>query len=167
LGESRERVASTAYLEKGRALMQMAAGKAAEVTGQQSIEKKYRERDADVIFKKAVNMVKGVTDTEDALPSKIKRKSDVSVFTKDGKNLNKDSVKSFQQRLIDLGNLSTGNLNGEFDEETKNAAKVAMGYIGSLSGKVYADNNEAFEDFQRDLGFYSDKKDEIKKKLGL
>jgi hypothetical protein len=167
LGESRERVASTAYLEKGRALMQMAAGKAAEVTGQQSIEKKYRERDADVIFKKAVNMVKGVTDTEDALPSKIKRKSDVSVFTKDGKNLNKDSVKSFQQRLIDLGNLSTGNLNGEFDEETKNAAKVAMGYIGSLSGKVYADNNEAFEDFQRDLGFYSDNKDEIKKKLGL
>ena len=167
LGESRERVASTAYLEKGRALMQMAAGKAAEVTGQQSIEKKYRERDADVIFKKAVNMVKGVTDTEDALPSKIKRKSDVSVFTKDGKNLNKGSVKSFQQRLIDLGHLSTGNLNGEFDEETKNAAKVAMGYIGSLSGKVYADNNEAFEDFQRDLGFYSDNKDEIKKKLGL
>jgi hypothetical protein len=167
LGESRERVASTAYLEKGRALMQMAAGKAAEVTGQQSIEKKYRERDADVIFKKAVNMVKGVTDTEDALPSKIKRKSDVSVFTKDGKNLNKGSVKSFQQRLIDLGHLSTGNLNGEFDEETKNAAKVAMGYIGSLSGKVYADNNEAFEDFQRDLGFYSDNKGEIRKKLGL
>jgi hypothetical protein len=167
LGESRERVASTAYLEKGRALMQMAAGKAAEVTGQQSIEKKYRERDADMIFKKAVNMVKGVTDTEDALPSKIKRKSDVSVFTKDGKNLNKGSVESFQQRLIDLGHLSTGNLNGKFDEETKNAAKVAMGYIGSLSGKVYADNNEAFEDFQRDLGFYSDNKDEIKKKLGL
>ena len=112
-------------------------------------------------------MVKGVTDTEDALPSKIKRKSDVSVFTKDGKNLNKGSVKSFQQRLIDLGHLSTGNLNGEFDEETKNAAKVAMGYIGSLSGKVYADNNEAFEDFQRDLGFYSDNKGEIRKKLGL
>jgi hypothetical protein len=42
-----------------------------------------------------------------------------------------------------------------------------MGYIGSLSGKVYADNNEAFEDFQRDLGFYSDNKDEVRKKLGL
>lgn len=167
LGESRERVASTAYLEKGRALMQMAAGKAAEVTGQQSVEKKYRERDADVIFKKAVDMIKGVTGTEGTLPTKIKRKSDVSVFAKDGKDLNKGSVKSFQQRLIDLGHLSTGNLNGEFDEETKNASKVAMGYIGSLSGKVYADNNEAFEDFQRDLGFYSDNKDEVRKKLGL
>jgi hypothetical protein len=42
-----------------------------------------------------------------------------------------------------------------------------MTYIGSLSGKVYADNNEAFEDFQRDLGFYSDNKQEIKKSLGL
>ena len=167
LGESRERVASTSYLEKGRALMQMAAGKAAEVTGQQSIEKKYRERDADVIFKKAVDMLKGATDTEGTLPTKIKRKGDVSVFAKDGKDINKGSVKSFQQRLIDLGHLSTGNLNGEFDEETKNASKVAMGYIGSLSGKVYADSNEAFEDFQRDLGFYSDNKQEIKKTLGL
>ena len=167
LGESRERVASTSYLEKGRALMQMAAAKAAEITTQQSIEKKYRERDADVVIKKAVDMIKGGTSTEGTLPSEIKRKGDVSVFAKDGKDLNKGSVKSFQQRLINLGHLPTGNLNGEFDEETKNAAKVAMTYIGSLSGKVYADNNEAFEDFQRDLGFYSDNKDEIRKKLGL
>ncbi len=42
-----------------------------------------------------------------------------------------------------------------------------MTYIGNLSGKVYADNNEAFADFQKDLGFYSDNKPEIKKNLGF
>jgi hypothetical protein len=167
LGESRERIASTSYLEKGRELMQMAAAKAAEVTNQQAIEKRYRDRDADVVFKKAVDMFKGGSGTEGALPSKIKRKSDVSVFSKDAKEKDKTTVKSFQQRLIDLGNLPTGNLNGEFDTQTKNASKLAMTYIGSLSGKVYADNEEAFQDFQRDLGFYSDNKEEIKKSFGL
>lgn len=167
LGENRERVASSAYLEKGRELMQTAAAKAAEVTNQQAIEKRYRDRDADVVIKKAVDMFKGGSGTEGALPSKIKRKSDVSVFSKDTKEPDKATVKAFQQRLIELGHLPTGNLNGEFDEETKNAANLAMNYIGSLSGKVYADNKEAFEDFQRDLGFYSDNKQEIKKSLGL
>ena len=165
LGESRERVASTSYLEKGRALMQMAAAKAAEVTSQQAIEKRYRDRDADVVIKKAVDMVSG--NGEGAKPSKIKRKSDVSVFSKTDKNANKETVKTFQQRLIDLGKLPTGKLNGEFDEETKNASKEAMTYLGTISGKVYADNEEAFQDFQRDLGFYTDNKDEIKKKMGL
>jgi hypothetical protein len=167
LGESREKIASIAYLEKGRELMQKAAAKASEVTNQQAIAKRYRDRDADVVINKAVDMFKGGSGTEEVKPSKIKRKSDVQVFSKDGKDLNKEVVKSFQQRLIDLGHLPTGNLNGEFDEETKNASKLAMTYIGSLSGKVYADNDEAFEDFQRDLGFYSDNKDEIKKKMGL
>jgi hypothetical protein len=166
LGETRERIASIAYLEKGRALMQMAAAKASEVTNQQAIEKRYRDRDADVVIKNAVDAVKGGGDSE-LKPSKIRKKSDVSVFSKDEKEPNKETIKSFQQRLIDLGHLPTGNLNGEFDEETKNASKLAMTYIGSLSGKVYADNNEAFQDFQRDLGFYTDNKDEIKKKLGL
>ena len=120
-----------------------------------------------MVFKKAVDMFKGGTGTEGALPSKIKRKGDVAVFSKDAKEPDKATVKSFQQRLIDLGHLPTGNLNGEFDEQTKNASKLGMTYIGSLSGKVYADNKEAFEDFQRDLGFYSDNKPEIKKSLGL
>ena len=167
LGESRERIASIAYLEKGRELMQQAAAKASEVTNQEAIEKRYRDRDADVVINKAVDMFKGGSGTEEVKPSKIKRKSDVQVFSKDAKEPDKDTIKSFQQRLIDLGHLPTGNLNGEFDEETKNASKLAMTYIGSLSGKVYADNDEAFEDFQRDLGFYSDNKDEIKKKMGL
>ena len=165
LGESRERLASTSYLEKGRALMQMAAAKATEVSNQQAIEKRYRDRDADVVIKKAVDMVSG--SGEGAKPSKIKRKSDVSVFSKTDKNANKETVKTFQQRLIDLGKLPTGKLNGEFDEETKNASKEAMTYLGTISGKVYADNEEAFQDFQRDLGFYTDNKDEIKKKMGL
>jgi peptidoglycan hydrolase-like protein with peptidoglycan-binding domain len=104
---------------------------------------------------------------EGAKPSKIKRKSDVSAFSKSDKNVNKETVKTFQQRLIDLGKLPTGKLNGEFDEETKNASKEAMTYLGTISGKVYADNEEAFQDFQRDLGFYTDNKDEIKKKMGL
>ena len=167
LGESRERVASTSYLEKGRALMQMAAAKAAEVTNQQAIEKRYRDRDADVVIKKAVDMVSGKSEGSGLKPSKIKRKSDVSVFSKTDKNANKETIKTFQQRLIDLGKLPTGNLNGEFDEETKNASKIAMTYLGTLSGKVYADNEEAFNDFQRDLGFYTDNKEEIKKKMGL
>jgi hypothetical protein len=165
LGESRERVASTSYLEKGRALMQMAAAKAAEVTSQQAIEKRYRDRDADVVIKKAVDMASG--KGEGLKPSKIKRKGDVSVFSKSDKNPDKEVVKTFQQRLIDLGHLPTGNLNGEFDAETKNASKLAMTYLGTLSGKVYADNEEAFEDFQRDLGFYNDNKEEIRKKIGL
>jgi hypothetical protein len=167
LVESRERVASTSYLEKGRALMQMAAAKAAEVTNQQAIEKRYRDRDADVVIKKAVDMVSGKSEGSGLKPSKIKRKSDVSVFSKTDKNANKETIKTFQQRLIDLGKLPTGNLNGEFDEETKNASKLAMTYLGTLSGKVYADNEEAFNDFQRDLGFYTDNKEEIKKKMGL
>ena len=166
LGENRERIASISYLEKGRALMQMAAAKAAEKSNQEAIAKRYRDRDADVVFKKAVDMFRG--NTESALkPSMIKKRGDVKVFSKGDKDPDKTTIKTFQQRLIDLGHLPTGNLNGEFDEETKNASKLAMTYIGSLSGKVYADNEEAFQDFQRDLGFYSDNKDEIKKKMGL
>ena len=165
LGESRERIASTSYLVKGRRLMQEAAAKADEITNQKAIEKRYRDRDADKLIKKAVDAFSGKSG--DLKPSKIKRKSDVSVFSKDAKEPDKATVKSFQQRLIDLGHLPAGNLNGEFDTQTKDASKLAMTYIGSLSGKVYADNNEAFADFQKDLGFYSDNKPEIKKSLGL
>lgn len=165
LGESRERIASTAYLVKGRRLMQEAAAKAAEITKQKAIEKRYRDRDADKIIKKAVDAFSGKSG--ELKPSKIKRKSDVSVFSKDAKEPDKATVKAFQQRLIDLGHLPAGNLNGEFDTQTKDASKLAMTYIGNLSGKVYADNNEAFADFQKDLGFYSDNKPEIKKSLGL
>ena len=165
LGESRERVASTAYLVKGRRLMQEAAAKAAEITKQKAIEKKYKDTQADVVLKKAVDAFNGKSD--ELKPSKIKRKGDVSVFSKDAKEPDKATVKAFQQRLIDLGHLPAGNLNGEFDTQTKDASKLAMTYIGNLSGKVYADNNEAFADFQKDLGFYSDNKPEIKKSLGL
>ena len=42
-----------------------------------------------------------------------------------------------------------------------------MIYIGDLTGKVYADNDDAFQDFQRDLGFYLDNKEKIRKELGF
>jgi hypothetical protein len=145
--------------------MQEAAAKAAEITKQKAIEKKYKDTQADVILKKAVDAFNGKSGELE--PSKIKRKGDVSVFSKDAKEPDKATVKSFQQRLIDLGHLPAENLNGEFDTQTKDASKLAMTYIGNLSGKVYADNNEAFADFQKDLGFYSDNKPEIKKSLGL
>ena len=165
LGENRERVASTSYLEKGRELMQMAAAKMAEANKQKAIEKRYNDRDADKVIKKAIDAFNGKSG--DIKPSKIKRKGDVSVFSKNDTKSDKVVVKAFQQRLIDLGHLPAGSLSGEYDEPTKNAAKLSMTYVGSLSGKVYADNEEAFQDFQRDLGFYSDNKGEIKKTLGL
>ena len=42
-----------------------------------------------------------------------------------------------------------------------------MQYIGTVNGKVYNDSDEALRDFQKDLGIYVDKQEEIKKILGL
>ncbi len=169
LGTQRERVASTGYLEKGRSLMQIASAKLSEVSNQLKIEKRIKDRDADVVIKdvmdKAKNMISG--NSSEQKPSLIKRKSDVKVFSKNSASEDPETVKTFQERLMDLGHLPTGTPSGEFDEATKTAAKNAMNYIGNLTGKVYADTDEAFEDFQRDLGFYKDNKSQIRKELGF
>ena len=163
LGEAREKVASTAYLQKGRELMDMASAKSAEVTKFNELQKQVGERDADKVMKRAVDAFKGVSP--DQKPSRIKTRDDVKTF--DPKNPDKEIVKSFQQRLIDLGHLPAGTPNGEYDESTKNASKIAMQYIGNIAGKVYSDNDEAFKDFQKDLGLYGEKKGEIRKNLGF
>ncbi len=169
LGTQRERVATTGYLEKGRSLMQMASAKLSEVSNQLKIEKRISDRDADKVLKtvmdKAADLLSG--NLKDEKPSLIKRKSDVKVFSRDSAGDDPETVKTFQQRLMDLGHLPTGTPNGEFDDATKAAAKIAMNYIGDLTGKVYADTDEAFSDFQRDLGFYRDNKEEIRKNLGF
>lgn len=165
VGKGRGRIESAGFLQKGRELMQAAAALQAEVSNQEKIEKRYEDREAGKVFKRAVAALKG--EDENKKESLIKKKSDVKTFSRDDKNADKDIVKTFQQRLIDLGKLPTGNPNGEFDEDTKNAAKQAMIYIGDLSGKVYADTDEAFQDFQRDLGIYSENKEKIRKELGF
>ena len=148
--------------------MQMAAAKLSEVANQEKIDKRIEDREAGEVLsdivKKAKDMMNGGSSSK---PSLIKRKSDVKVFSKDAEDKDPDTVKTFQERLMALGNLPTGTPNGEFDDETKNAAKNAMGYIGALTGKTYADTDEAFQDFQRDLGFYNDNKAEIRKSLGF
>jgi len=164
LGAKRERVATTAYLEKGRSLMQMGAAKAAEVSNQEKIDKRIKDREADKVISKVIDKLAGGNSGK---PSLIKKRGDVTVFSKDEEKPDAEAVKTFQQRLINLGHLPTGNPNGEFDEETRNASKKAMNYIGNLTGKVYADTDEAFQDFQRDLGFYHDNKEEIRKNLGF
>ena len=163
LGESRERVASTAYLQKGRELMAMGSAISGEISKYNQIQKDVSSKDADKVIKRAVDAFKGVST--DSKPSRIKSRDDVKTF--DPKNPDKEVVKSFQQRLIDLGHLPAGTPNGEYDESTKNASKIAMTYVGNLAGKVYQDSDEAFKDFQKDLGVYADKKVDIRKDLGF
>lgn len=168
LGSKRERVATTAYLEKGRSLMQMAAAKAAEVSNQEKIDKRIKDREADKVINKVIDTVTNMGNGgSGSKPSLIKKRSDVVVFSKDEEKPNAETVKTFQQRLINLGHLPTGNPNGEFDEDTKAASRKAMNYIGNLTGKVYADTDEAFQDFQRDLGYYNDNQATIRKSLGF
>ena len=168
LGSKRERVATTAYLEKGRSLMQMAAAKAAEVSNQEKIDKRIKDREADKVINKVIDTVTNMGNGgSGSKPSLIKKRSDVVVFSKDEEKPNAETVKTFQQRLINLGHLPTGNPNGEFDEDTKEASRKAMNYIGNLTGKVYADTDEAFQDFQRDLGYYNDNQATIRKSLGF
>ena len=165
MGEQRERVASSGYLQKGRELMQMASDKTAEVTKQSELKQQIRNREGDVLLKKAIDSVKGKPAEQAKLPKRPKR-SDIPVFSKNSKDPDKSLIKSYQDRLIALGKLPSGHSGGEYDKETQDATKKAMTHLGTITGKVYNDSDEAFQDFQRDLGFYTDNKDEIKKLLG-
>lgn len=163
-GEGRGRIASSADLQKGRELMAMASSLAAEVSKAQEIKKEVESKDANKVLKKAVDAYKGTSS--EAKPSRIKTRDDVETFPKKGEQ-NKEVVKGFQQRLIDLGHLPQGTPNGVYDDATQKATKIAMQYIGDLSGRVYDDSEQAFKDFQKDLGIYSSRKEEIRKNLGF
>ena len=163
-GGGRERIASSADLQKGRELMSMASSLSAEVSKAQEIKKEVESKDANKVLKQAVDAFNGVSS--DDKQSRVKTRDDVKTFPKKGEQ-DKEVVKSFQQRLIDLGHLPQGTSNGVYDDATQKATKVAMQYIGDLSGRVYDDSEQAFKDFQKDLGIYSSKKDEIRKNLGF
>ena len=163
MGASRERIAASSYLEKGRSLMQMGAKEAGEAEREASADKKIKGREADTIFKNIFDVIRGKKGLDDdQKTSLIKKKSTFNRNTPD-----KESVKGFQERLIGIGYLPDGGPSGEFDEDTKEASGKAMAYISRLSGRPYGDSEPDFEAFQNDLMTYTNQKGNIKKTLGF
>jgi len=163
-GEGRGRIVSAGNLQKGRELMGLASELVSEVTKSQDIKKQVDSIDANKVLKKAVDAFKGVTS--DDKEYRIRTRNDVKTFQLNGEQ-DKNIIKEFQQRLIDLGHLPSGTPSGVYDKETKKATKIAMTHVGDVSGRVYNDSEQAFIDFQKDLGIYAEKKEEIRKNLGF
>ena len=82
------------------------------------------------------------------------------VFTNDTNN-NPEVVQRYRERLKKIG--VDANQEGKYTASDKPSTAQAMQYIGTVTGKTYGDGDEALADFQKDLGAYTDKQDDIKK----
>jgi hypothetical protein len=160
LGENREKTASGAYLEKGRELMARAKEIIDEITKSENLSTRIKGFEADQLLKRAVKAWKGEKDTT-RKTSNIRRRGDYKTFPKNPTEKDKPEVKDFQERLKDLGQLTSGYKEGQFDDPTKEATKKAMSHLGVITGKVYGDSEEAFKDFLIDFNIYSDRLGDI------
>jgi len=158
LGKNNEKFVGSAYLDKGRGLMQEARAMMQKVQDVKALKAKIKAGEADEIIKRAIASMKG----GDARPEKPK---EIKTFGADAKDQEPEIVKQYRARLEKIGLPSTDtNLYGKMDQQQ---TKRAMQYIGTITGKVYGDSDEALRDFQKDLGIYVDNKDKAEAILRL
>ena len=158
LGKNNEKFVGSAYLDKGRGLMQEARAMMQKVQDVKALQAKVKSGEADEIIKRSLAAMKG-GDTRPEKPKEIK------TFGADAKNQEPEIVKQYRARLEKIGLPSTDtNLYGKMDQQQ---TKRAMQYIGTITGKVYGDSDEALRDFQKDLGIYVDNKDKAEAILRL
>jgi len=158
LGKSNEKFVGSAYLDKGRGLMQDARAMMQKVQDVKALQAKVKSGEADEIIKRSLAAIKG-GDTRPEKPKEIK------TFGADAKDQEPEIVKEYRARLEKIGLPSTDtNLYGKMDQQQ---TKRAMQYIGTITGKVYGDSDEALRDFQKDLGIYVNNKDKAEAILRL
>lgn len=158
LGKNNEKFVGSAYLDKGRGLMQEARAMMQKVQDVKALKAKIKSGEADEIIKRSLAAMKG-GDTRPEKPKEIK------TFGADAKDQEPEIVKEYRARLEKIGLPSTDtDLYGKMDQQQ---TKRAMQYIGTITGKVYGDSDEALRDFQKDLGIYVDNKDKAEAILRL
>ena len=158
LGKNNEKFVGSAYLDKGRGLMQEARAMMQKVQDVKALKAKIKSGEADEIIKRSLAAMKG----GDIRPEKPK---EIKTFGADAKDQEPEIVKEYRARLEKIGLPSTDtDLYGKMDQQQ---TKRAMQYIGTITGKVYGDSDEALRDFQKDLGIYVDNKDKAEAILRL
>jgi hypothetical protein len=158
LGKNNEKFVGSAYLDKGRGLMQEARAMMQKVQNVKALQAKVKAGEADEIIKRSLAAMKG-GDTGPEKPKELK------TFGSDAKDQEPEIVKQYRARLEKIGLPSTDtDLYGKMDQQQ---TKRAMQYIGTITGKVYGDSDEALRDFQKDLGIYVDNKDKAEAILRL
>lgn len=166
LGEKREKTASASFLERGREQMFAAKQIITELENSQKLRDKVKKSEPEALIKRAIKAFRGESgeDTEE-LPSKIRRRSDYKTFPKEPGESDRDTVKRFQLKLKQLGDLPSGYKEGELDDVTKSAMKRARTSISRITGKTYDDSDQGSKEFQQDYLFYGDNIDQISKML--
>jgi hypothetical protein len=154
LGKSGSKVAGSAYFDKGKALIEKAKSIMKVVGDTKAIKDKLKSTEFDQIIKRSSDAISGGDQRE------FKPKEDV--FTSKENN-DPEVVKRYRDRLKMIGVEAKGE--GKYTDSDKPSTKQAMQYIGTVTGKTYGDSDDALADFQKDLGAYVSKQDDVKKLL--
>jgi L-fucose mutarotase/ribose pyranase (RbsD/FucU family) len=155
LGVNNEKLAGKEYLDKGRSLMEKGRDIMKQVGNVNKLKDKIESTDLESIIDRSLAELKG----GDKRPMKP---GEVRIFSKNKKDQDPSVIKEYRERLDKLG-LKSKDTEGIYGSDDQEKTKQAMQYIGSVNGKVYADSDEALQDFQKDLGVYVSKQDDIKK----
>jgi len=159
LGANSEKLLSNEYLNKGNDLVKKGREIYSEVAQIKDLKDRIDSSSFDKLIQRSIDFI----ETGDSRPRKP---SNIKTFGKDSKDQDPEVVKDYKKRLEKLG-LRSNDIADKFGKSDQENTKKAMQYIGTVNGKVYNDSDEALRDFQKDLGIYVDKQEEIKKILGL
>ena len=159
MGVKNEKFVGREYLSKGRGLIEAGKNIMKQVEYVKKLKAQIKSTDLEGVVNRSLEAMKG-GDTRELKPKEVK------TFGKDPKEQDPEIVKEYRMRLVRLGLVSKdgGDSYGPDDEQK---TKQAMQYLGTVTGKVYTDSDESLREFQRDLGIYVDKQDEVKDILGV
>ena len=144
------------FLSKGRGLVEAGKKIMQQVEYVKKLKDQIKSKDLEGVVNRSLAAAKG-EDTREFKPK---------TFGKDPEEQVPEIVKEYRMRLVRLGLVSKDN-GDTYGSNDAQMTKQAMGYLGAVTGKVYTDSDESLRDFQRDLGIYVDKQEEIKDILGV
>lgn len=159
LGVNNQKIAGSEYLEKGKSLVEKGKSLMAEVANIKKLEDSIEAKSFGNVLNRSLDALKG----GDTRPFKPK---DIKTFGKDPKNQDPVAVKEYRERLAKIG-LKSNDSDDKYGSDDQVKTKQAMQYLGAVNGKVYTDSEESLRDFQRDLGIYTSKQEEVKSILGV
>lgn len=157
LGKHNEKLVSASYLDKGLALIAKAESMRNEIENVNKYKENIENLEAGNVVNRAVVSAQETVEGDD-VDNRPYKPSDTKVFSKEDEDT--ESVKAYRERLKNLGIESSGT--GKYSSSDDEATKRAMTYLATVTGKVYGTDDEAFKDFQRDLGMFDANRDKIK-----
>jgi hypothetical protein len=157
LGKHNEKLVSASYLDKGLGLIAKASALRNEIENVKKYKQNIKDLEAEEVVKRSIEGTKELIQGEEGDNRQYKPK-DIKVFAKDDEDT--ETVKAYRERLKNIGIESSGS--GKYSSSDEDATKKAMTYLGTVTGKVYGTDDEAFKDFQRDLGMFDLNRDKIK-----